>query len=481
MAQTFREGEMLMNMGALHGTNSTKIMNKNTSSHHSENHLVKYAAWGLFTMLLLSTGLKSYSQSYFYFENKIPSPKDSSLTYYTFLTLYGDGSGRARIRYSEPVSRELRLVEINLLDSALTSGINSDLKYLVQLGEPLPIGGTNLSAFHSPKFVLKKQTDGTMVPEAIMYKSPDGSWLSSEMLVNQRKSETQLKVENVLVTGFFNQSDKFYQSLFATTSSAQVPDKRKEKLYLITVVNTLDSIIGVSTQRDLANIVSTFTLLAKDANMDIQVRKVGDNNLSKESVELALEGLHPSPIDIVVFYFSGHGFRYAKDVSPYPRMSVRLNREADLSKNNLGLEDVYKILLKKKAKVTLVLADCCNNEIDAVVPSGPTFVKTKAPNGEPVLNMTLFKKLFFPSKAASMLIASADKYQLAVGNPNLGGYFTNSFTEELRKVLYETKSNVTWLSILASTKKNASWLSLGAECGENRCVQSARFIVTPKL
>lgn len=434
-------------------------------------------------ILFVGTGLKSYGQSYFFFENKLSFPKDSSLTYYTFLTLQNNGSAVARIRYIEPVSKEARLLEINLLDSADTGGsVDNETHYLIPDGEPLPIEGASVSDFHLLRFVFKKQTEGNedfYVPEAIMYQLPDGSWQLSEMLINQQKSNAQLKQEADIVTVFYNETDEFYQYIFADRTNVRSPEKRKEKLYLITVANTLDSQVGVTTQVDMSNIVATFTQLAQDLNMDIQVQKIMDNSFGKKTVELALAKLRPKSIDIVVFYYSGHGFRYSNDASEYPRISLRIGTVPDIDKNNLGLESIYKTLLKKKAKVTLVLSDCCNDDIGAPVPAGPGLVKTKAPTGElkPLLNTAICEQLFFPAVPVSMVIGSADKFQLAVGNPKLGGYFTNSFTVELRKILYGMGTNATWLSILASTKKQASWLSLSAPCGKNRCVQSARFLV----
>ncbi|WP_348072110.1 caspase family protein [Dyadobacter sp.] len=460
-------------------------MNKRPCYRRFERIVFKYAVSGLFAILFLGTGSKSYCQSFFYFENKISISPDSTLTYYTFLTQYDNGRGIARIRYTEPSSGENRLVEINLRDSAdARGGLESQEHFLIDEGEPLPIQGAGLAGFLMPRFVFKMQKeeeDVFYVPDAIAYQWPDGSWRTSEMLVNQQKSNRDLKKERDLVSVFFNESDAFYLYLYAMRTSPRDPTKRKEKLYLITVANTLDSTIAKSTRRDVANVVKIFTQLTTDANMDMLTQMVIDSALSKRAVELVLAKLRPSPVDIVVFYYSGHGFRYSNDKSEYPRMSLRTSQKAELSKNNMSVEGIYKVLLTKKARVTIVLSDCCNDDIGEPVPSGPTLMKSRGPSGDyiPVLNKGVMNRLFFPQKPLAILIGSADRNQLAVGNPSLGGYFTNSLTVELRKVLYGMPENATWVSILANTKKQASWLSLSAACGDNRCVQSARFAVTP--
>ncbi|TDE15574.1 caspase family protein [Dyadobacter psychrotolerans] len=443
------------------------------------------AALGLFVILLLPAAARSYGQSYFYFENKLSVSGTSPVTYYTFLTLQNNGTAVARIRYLDPSSGNPKLVEINLLDSADTdNGAGSREQFLIPDGEPLPIEGIDANGFRLPRFIFKKETEGQdsfFIPQAVVYKLPDGSWHSSEMLDNQQKSNTELKEQSDLVRIFFNETDEFYQYLFALRRYYRAPVKRKEKIYLIVVANTLADKIGVTTKTDMSNVVATFSQLAQDLNMDIQTQKIMDNDFGKLAVELAVANLRPSPIDIVVFYYSGHGFRYSNDPGDYPRISLRIGTEADIDKNNISLEYIYKRLLKKKAKVTLVISDCCNDDIGAAAPSGPGLIITRTSPGQmkPALNMTVCNRLFFPANPTSILIGSAEKNQLAAGSPSVGGYFTSVFSTDLRRALYTPGKNVTWVGLLAGSRKQASWESLKAECGpkKNRCVQSAVFRV----
>ncbi|TLV03892.1 caspase family protein [Dyadobacter luticola] len=467
-------------------------MNEKSGCRYFRQFCLRYFAAGFFVFLVLGFGLKAFGQSYFYFENKITPPGKSPLTYYTFLTLANNGSGIARVRYVDPASGEKRLLEVGLLDSTdISQGIQNPDHYLIPDGEPLPILATTIDGFHAPRILFKKEKAGEnlyYLPINIEYHLPDGTWISSEMLVNQQKSATGLRDETDLVRVFYNESDDIFNDiLYQTGNTGQrgsLP-RRKEKLYLISVANTVDKVIGETTKIDLDKVTGTFTKLAADMNMEIQVYKISGPSLSIKAVESALAGIRPTAIDIVVFYYSGHGFRYTDDKSLYPRMSLRLNKDADLGKNNLGLESVSKMLLKKKARVTLCVSDCCNSDVGVTAPLGPDPLVVKDPPGyQPQINAYLVAQLFFPEKPVSILIGSADKYQVAVGNPDLGGYFTHSFTSEMRNVLYGSGSNVTWLSLLANTRAKATRLSLSAPCkGDGPCVnnrrlQSARFEVS---
>ncbi|MCF0075024.1 caspase family protein [Dyadobacter sp. CY261] len=446
------------------------------------------------TILLLSAGRYSFAQTYFYFENKIIYPNDSSLTFYTLMSFYSNGSGLATVKYKDPSSGENRLFEISLLDSA--GADVSKQRYLVQSGEALPIEGFVDSNYVSPKFVFQKKKEGDQTffePSALMYQWPDGSWHSSEMLMNKQMDSRELRGEDALVLFFYDSDSDFYNRLHAVRSTPPSATARKEKFYLITVINSLDSTIGASADKDMRNVVRLFTQVAQDMEMEIRVQRIMDKDFSKMSVEVALAKLQPSPIDVVLFYYSGHGFRYSNDASLYPRMSFRTKSYADLDKNNLSLEAVYKVLVRKKAKVTLVLADCCNEDIGVPVPLAEEFIRMKSSNRKPPLNKQLCKKLFFPPKPVSILIGAADKNQLAVCSNELGGYFTHSLTSELETQFYQSfSSEGTWRSILAASRKKAFNRSLEAAC-ETRdgkvdprtgkpfapCLQMARFAVVP--
>ena len=78
-----------------------------------------------------------------------------------------------------------------------------------------------------------------------------------------------------------------------------------------------------------------------------------------------MEKQKPSSKDIVIFYYSGHGFRLQGDKSIYPRMSFRTakNKADKQVGENMGLEEVYNRIKALMPGVTLALGDCCNADI----------------------------------------------------------------------------------------------------------------------
>lgn len=442
----------------------------------------KLNAGVFFFIAILFVNLPSYGQSYFYFENKIAQPNGSEISLYSFLTLQTDGTAKARIR-----SADNSLVEQPMTDSVLADqNISGDLKYLVPSGDPT-IYSAGAAEGYRLRFIFKRQADSTdsyYVPLKAEYQDKDQKWQEASIATSQEKTYTDLLKQRDFVKIFFNEDDDFYKYLFNERNRA-LNGTRKEKLFLITIANTNDDKIGITSKKDFNDITTTFTTLAANLGLKIFSTKIEGNDFNKKNVDLAIENLKkqkPSPIDMVIFYYSGHGFRYSNDTSSYPRMSLRTNPNQDLDKNNLSVEDVYKQILKLGARVNIVLADCCNQDIGANSPIGRDVLKTRTGGYNTTaqsLNMDNCNALFFSKQPVSIIATSAEKNQLATGNPALGGFFTYYFKGLLEKSLYSYDKSNSWLRLLLDAKEKARWQALSAVCGAGRCVQMAEINVNP--
>lgn len=265
---------------------------------------------------------------------------------------------------------------------------------------------------------------------------------------------------------------------------------RKEKIFLIAIANSNDPHIGHSSKTDLEKVVYTFNTIAENLGiMNPITREISGEDFNKDAVVKALEELNPAPIDIVLFYYSGHGFRYLEDESKFTRMSFRTSERQDLSSNNLSLEFVYHELLKKGPRVTIVMGDCCNAVVETRPSVGRPADRTRGEIPGPI-RADIAQKLFFPEERLSILCGAADVNQFSSGNPAMGGFFTHFFIEEINKHLYgDVKTPATWENILNVVKEKARYQALTAACkddnrcrtgcAEVRCRQTAIFRILP--
>lgn len=442
----------------------------------------------LFFLTLLFFNPLCRSQSFFYFENKLPFSSNPAIFQHSFLILEADGSANARIWYAKPGTNDTCLFECSMVDSIFTDSKNSEeKKYLVPNSVPRIIKGSPDTNLSIPRFIFYKQAEsGTSfyLPVSAEYRSNDGNWLASEMILNKEKNLEDLSKEPRPLLQYYNREDDFFKYVIKPVSrGGPTGIIRKEKLYLIVVANTNDSIIGLSVKKDLENITKTFTGLTKDLGMQLIPTYISGDAFSKNAVELALSKkmLKPTPIDIVVFYYSGHGFRYSDDTSRYPRMSLRTDSKTQKrSEYNLRVEEIYQTIVKRGARVNIILSDCCNENVGYPRPEGKDILEPRGSETWPgKLNMENCNALLFPEKPVSILIGSAEIDQLASGNPTAGGYFTSFFRAELEKSLYGFQSNTSWKKILLSAKEKARYMATSAICGNGRCVQRAEIRITP--
>ena len=99
-------------------------------------------------------------------------------------------------------------------------------------------------------------------------------------------------------------------------------------MFLIAVIDSDDKIIGERCSTDLNAVTETFEDLAGWLFIKWEEPKIimGDD-FSKSSVNDAIDNWltdqHPDENDIVIFYYSGHGFRYPNDASNFPPYVVK--------------------------------------------------------------------------------------------------------------------------------------------------------------
>lgn len=442
----------------------------------------RQAAILLWLSLCLLLSRASHAQTYYYFECKAKNAPD---TFYTFLQLSPDGHATARVRAKEPSSKREFIFEISLKDSVPETSATTDIA-LYGVKEPELIIGMTDQYFFNPVFIFKmlaKGADVVYVPKEIRISTAAAPDIPCTVLKSMTWNDESLRTQTALVKSFYTEEEPFYIYVMEGKKRA-IPKPRKENMFLIVVANTLDPTIGSSSKKDFDNITTLFTRLAADLGIQ-QVNKtyIQGDQFSKAVAERAIAALKPAPADIVVFYFTGHGFRYSDDTSTYARMSFRTKLVPTATDNNLSLEDVADRIKKTKPGLSLVIADCCNEDIGATPRKGSGLLTTKGLTFNNV-NIDNASKLFFPPVPSSVIIGAAGEKQFSVCNPAVGGFFTYFFTSALYQKVYGFHPvQPEWWSVIISANDLTRQKALTAQCGDAnaRCIQTPVFAIDPPL
>lgn len=156
--------------------------------------------------------------------------------------------------------------------------------------------------------------------------------------------------------------------------------------------------------------------------------------------------------DIVFFYYSGHGARFENEDSQYPEMILKVPYGDVGSQDVYPLYDVYKQIMSKSPRLTIVMGDLCNSTWKGVM-------KPVSANREASMKSNaacdVYKNLFLNVKGG--LIATSSKPGQTSGcahwtdGSEAGGRFTASFLECLRNYVIGGR-NVNWETLLTESR-----------------------------
>jgi hypothetical protein len=220
------------------------------------------------------------------------------------------------------------------------------------------------------------------------------------------------------------------------------------------VVNTEIPDIGQSCAVDQRTIETEFREISKAVGMPFKKYTVNGESFTKANVEKALKEMSVGSSDVVVFYYSGHGYRFSDQTDQYPQLDMRYSEYTQLSENTaLSLSQVYHSIVGKGGRLNLVMSDCCNSDVGRNQFTSTTFMASRSFQGAEISKL---KKLFLDSNGTLMFTGSSPG-QYSWCNSN-GGFFTLSFLQSLKEEIgYMRTEAPSWQKIIQNTNKNTNY------------------------
>lgn len=200
-------------------------------------------------------------------------------------------------------------------------------------------------------------------------------------------------------------------------------------LHAILVADSIHDITMV-TKTDVKNIREELKVITKHSKMKLKEKVFSGHDFRMDKLVKHLKKLKIKSDDIVVFYFSGHGYRHTQQTVPWPNMMF------DPSRPGINLQYVADILWSKKPQFALVVSDCCNNYIE----------RGFFGNADKMIDVCLYKKpthfpgyrQLFANAKGCVVICSCSAGQFSYGSC-CGGLFTQCFLVSLNHELSQSK------------------------------------------
>lgn len=375
--------------------------------------------------------------------------------YSAFMLRNGDGTGFMRVRFMDektntPVVVDMEIQEHYMGDEDQNDSKQTDSSILVFEGiDPqVVVGDPNIKYDPDIFWFYKNKKTGYYEPEAVVSQDDNGKDVEG---IFKMKLLNQADLTKELVSKYFTAQDGVYENIAEEATVRIPPSQKSTKLYLLLVANTDDISIGTTCVVDKDATYKTFSQLAEFMQLQFIPKLIFGKDFSKVNVDNAINALAPGPSDIVVFYYSGHGFSNNKDNYVFPYLDLRdKSFQTYGGQYTLNMEEIYKRIKAKGGRLNLIMSDCCNSDPSQTNSISSDVATTRSSSIG--WNMENCRALFMRDESTSILMTAASKGQLSAGNA-AGGIFTFNFRESLEKIIGPFSNNVNWEDLLNTTKK----------------------------
>ncbi len=427
------------------------------------------------------------------FKNLAEYPK-----YTAMLVRYGNGTGFMRVKYSDKANTETYVVDMKFNEVEGRSKIDGlphlTLQFKGENPKYIKNGIKVKQEAYNPDILWfkKESTDKNFKPWGVTSLNEDGTFEYGKIL-NVKVMNTA-DLTRAFVKNYFLETESFYTNLFKPTTTNPVTTKpvatdpgktdpikttatTPAKIHFILVANTNDPRIGYSVQKDVVNITSQIKDVAIFLGLPLNYVEVSGAKFGKLNVETALNNLKPGTDDIVIFYYSGHGYSNDRNAAEaYPQFDLRQSRFDDILVATLNASEVFTKIKAKNARLNLVFTDCCNSSLGLLKPEGKNFALTTK-------SLMSWEKSYcydlFMKSRGTIIATAAKKGQYAYGNTDVGGYFTSNLITSMEKYLSKFQTSTpTWQEIIAEAQTTTVSLSLTNLCKANTtCRQDPVYVV----
>lgn len=242
-------------------------------------------------------------------------------------------------------------------------------------------------------------------------------------------------------------------------------------LHLIASIDNLNEDLMKGCEKDFAKAGDLFKAIAEDAGMAFEPHQLSFN---RDEVEAFISGFQCNPNDLVIFLYSGHGFRYEDDGEEmrWPYLYY-CNADEGQEKESceLDLDWVQNTLTSKSPRMTITIGDCCNNVLDNEEANAELANGAQEPEESEDFENTDFKKLDLITRFHGDIIATAcSPGQGSYTNNDDGSYFVNALFGAMYDAL-TAGTATTWKGILDKTR---------AEVQREKPGQTPQYYIMPR-
>jgi hypothetical protein len=293
-------------------------------------------------------------------------------------------------------------------------------------------------------------------------------------VVTKVLQQTRSRISKASLAAFFTANELPAKEMLSPEDLMRVREKSTPTIHLLTVHAD-----EKFCDDDMDKILEQYQGMAEMLNVDFNHQRLKGSAFHIDSLKRCIERMKVKSNDVIVFAYSGHGFSY--DDAPndqYPQLALwNIDRpQVDFIRTySMNLEEVYKLIRKKGARVNIVSGDCCNSFIGvkrrAIMPTKPGVF------GPPTIEWDVqsLSNLLLRSKY-SLIMAATKKGEEAASHAWYGGFFTFYLMQNMNRVLVKNaEAKTLWTEILTRTNTDALQKAAEFDCSKGACSQHVNY------
>lgn len=205
-------------------------------------------------------------------------------------------------------------------------------------------------------------------------------------------------------------------------------------IHFIVFADTEDANIGTSCNQTLKYLQGNLLVKLRRYIDDKDVKSYiyeGNGNFTRSKLNYAISSLQTSANDVILFYYTGHGFNNGSN--DYPTLTLgRDGEELDIRKKDLL--DIYNSLRVKNHRLLVVMAEACNKQASG------TSISDNSPFED---DGSKFRSLF--ASTGDYMISSSKKGQASYSQAGSMGVFSRSFADAMDEIVSgKGSATVSW-------------------------------------
>ena len=211
------------------------------------------------------------------------------------------------------------------------------------------------------------------------------------------------------------------------------------KFHLLTIADTHDPNIGEGCGYDVDGIEQMMREAADLCDVDLESQTIRGEHYTYRVVANALHALEPEPDDLVMIWYSGHGFRTPSKKERWPYLAFPSSPFEAF--DGMGTDEIFRLLAQRKPRLLIVMSDCCNSLVDTEIDEHLS--SRSATNSDHARRN--YRALFCEARG-TIIATSSQPGEYSIGTTE-GGWFTMAFSSVMRKKVWNARKT-NWKTIL---------------------------------